>query len=321
MKYIYTIIIAVISLLGYGQDSHLSQFDAIGVTLNPGQTGMYKDADFKAGTQYRNQWGALSSKYATSVIAYDMPLNSRWGVGGYIVNDDETQTYNVFKFVVGGAYQIMEENNKHMLSVGLHAGIIYKNIKESELLFDNQWNDGNFDSDKSSGENIENLYKIMPEVNLGIYYKGINENQKINPYAGLAFYHVTNPRESFLGAKDSRLPLRYQLNVGAKYKIDDKLTLDPGIFGQYQRNIYEINAGLRAYYIINELVKVNAGAYYRINDAAIILLGISYKNVDFNMSYDINTSSLKQYTNGKGAFEFSIIFRGIRKKHNYTLLD
>ncbi len=309
-----------ISMGIYAQDSHLSQFDAIDIMLNPGQTGMYKNVDFKAATQYRNQWGSIASKYATSVIAYDMSINSRWGVGGYIINDDETQTYNVFKFVVGGAYQIMEENDKHMLSVGLQAGIIYKNVKESELLFDNQWNDGNFDSDKPSGENIENLYKIIPEVNLGISYKGINENQKINPYAGLAFYHITNPKESFLGSKDSRLPLRYQMNAGVKYKVDNKLIIDPGVFAQYQRNVYEINAGLKGYYKVNDIIRVNAGVYYRINDAAIILLGISYKNVDFNMSYDINTSSLKQYTNGKGAFEFSIIFKGIRKKHDYTLL-
>lgn len=320
MKYIYIILISAISFGVYAQDSHLTQFDALGVTLNPGQTGMFRDADFRAGTQYRNQWGALATKYSTSVIAYDMPLNSRWGVGGYMINDDATNAYNVFTFVVGGAYQIMETNDKHMLSVGLHAGIIYKNIKADKLIFDNQWVDDNFDGDQPSGEDFDNLYKLMPEVNLGVYYEGINKNQKINPYAGLAFFHVTNPKESFLGTKESRLPLRYQLNIGAKYKIDEKFTLDPGIYTQYQRNVYEINAGLRGFYTINEIVKVNAGAYYRINDAAIILLGLTYKNIDFNMSYDINTSSLKAYTNGKGAFEFSIVFRGSLKKPARGLL-
>jgi len=310
MKYLYIIIISIISLGLYAQDSHLTQFDALGLTLNPGQTGMYKDADFKAGTQYRNQWGALAKKYSTSVIGYDMPLNSRWGVGGYMVNDDASNTFNSFKFVIGGAYQIMETNDKHMLSVGLHAGIIYKSLKEGELLFDNQWINDNFDGDQPNGENIENLYRIMPEINLGVYYRSINNNQKINPYAGLAFFHITNPKESFLGSNESRLPLRYQLNVGTTYKINDKVTLDPGIFTQYQRNVYEINAGLRGYYSIDKQIRINAGAYYRINDAAIILLGLRYKNIDFNMSYDINTSSLKSYTNGKGAFEFSIVFNG-----------
>jgi hypothetical protein len=49
-------------------------------------------------------------------------------------------------------------------------------------------------------------------------------------------------------------------------------------------------------------------------------IGLGFKNIDFNMSYDINTSNLKQFTNGKGAFEFSIIFKGTIKNIANSLL-
>lgn len=322
MKHLYIILLTTIcfSFQLNAQDAHLSQFDALRTVLNPGETGMFKDADFRASAQYRNQWGALGSKYSTSSFSYDMPLNKRWGAGAYVLNDDASNAYNVFKFVLGGAYQIMEDNNEHMLSVGLQAGIIYKSFNENALLFDSQWSGENFDSDQASGENFEKYYKLMPEVNIGVYYESINKNQKIQPYGGLAFFHVTNPSESFLSTKQSRLPIRHQLNVGARYKIDDKITLDPGVYTQYQRNILELNAGLRGEYIINKTITGRAGVYYRVKDAFIILLGINYKNVDFNFSYDINTSSLKTYTNGKGAFEFSIVFRGTGLRHSLKTL-
>lgn len=326
MRYIYVVLVSMFSIGLFAQDAHLSQFDGMKIILNPAETGMFQNADFRAGTQYRNQWGAMATKYSTSAVGFDMPLvmgrtaDSRWGVGGYLINDDAAKAYNVFKFVVGGAYQITEPNPDYVISVGLHAGLIYKNIKDNKLVFDNQWSDGGFDNDMPTGENFENAYKLMPEVNLGVMYRDINKKHMFKPYAGLAFFHVTNPTESFLGTKESKLPLRYQFNGGVVYTINDKISLDPGVFFQYQRNVYEVNAGLRAYYRFNSLIKLVAGGYYRVNDAAIVLLGLSYKNIDFNMSYDINTSKLKQFTNGNGAFEFSLVFRGTMKKTFDALL-
>jgi type IX secretion system PorP/SprF family membrane protein len=314
MKNIYIILLVILSLQLSAQDAHLTQFDALRVVLNPAEAGMFKNADFRASAQYRNQWGALGSKYSTSSFAYDMALNKRWGVGAYVINDDASKAYNVFTLVVGGAYQIMEDNKEHMLSVGLQAGVIYKSFNQNDLIFDSQWAGDNFDSDQASGEVFDSYHKLMPEVNLGVYYQSINKHQQIRPYGGLAFFHVTNPRESFLGTKQSRLPIRHQLNAGAIYKIDDKISVDPGVYVQLQRNIYEINAGVRGTYVINKYITGRLGAYYRVKDAFIILLGVNYKNVDFNMSYDINTSSLKAYTNGKGALEFSIVFRGTNKR-------
>lgn len=310
MKFIYIIFISLFSLSLMGQDSHFSQFDALPMMLNPGQTGMYRDASYKAGTQYRNQWGSIGTKFSTSSIAYDMPVNDRWGVGGYILNDDASKAFNVFKVVIGGAYEITKENNQHLLTVGLHAGIMYKSLNVDKLTFDDQWSENNFDPDKPTSEQINNDYRVMPEVNLGVYYEMIDRNKKFKPYAGLAFFHVTHPNESFMDDADEKLPLRHQFNTGAKYKLNDQFTFDPGVFVQYQRNILEVNAGLRTYYSINRDVVINVGGYYRLDDAAIVLAGIRYKQIDFCMNYDITTSKLKQFTHGKGAFEFSIIYNG-----------
>jgi len=320
MKNIFLSLLIGLGIITFAQDPHLSQFDAVKIVLNPAETGMLKNSDFRAATQFRNQWGSLGSKYSTSLIAFDMPINERWGAGGYILDDDAAKAYNVFKFVGSGAYQISEPNERYKLMAGLQVGLMYKTLNSDKLVFDSQWDDGTFDSDLPSGEDFSKEYVLMPEVNIGISYIGIDFNNKLNPYGGLSIFHATNPKESFYGAKESRLPMRFQLNGGAIYKINDDIKLDPGVLAMMQGNIFEIVIGLKGYYKINKEIDVLAGGYYRLDDAAIVLAGLNYKNISFIMSYDINTSSLKQYTNGKGAFEFSLVFTGNMKKAVQSML-
>jgi hypothetical protein len=56
------------------------------------------------------------------------------------------------------------------------------------------------------------------------------------------------------------------------------------------------------------------GINYRWKDALVIQLGGKYDQHTFAFSYDINISGLNDYTNGRGAFEFSVILTGFKGK-------
>jgi hypothetical protein len=43
----------------------------------------------------------------------------------------------------------------------------------------------------------------------------------------------------------------------------------------------------------------------------IALFGVQVSNLDVNISYDFNISPLKTYTNNRGAFEISFIFKSL----------
>ncbi len=313
-----TVLMLGITLMSFSQDAHLSQFDMSPVWLNPAQTGMDKDMGFRASNQSRSQWGSITGKYVTSLLSYEMPMNARWGFGGYLIDDDAAKTYNVFKFVASGSYQITTDNDKHYLSTGLQIGMIYKNLNENRLLFNNQWYEGVFDSDLPTGEALDKYHVILPEVNLGIYYKFKNGVKKYKPYGGFTIFHATSPRENFTSGDKSYLPMRFQLNAGSKFFIDDQWTVEPIALYMRQRNVQEIYGGAKGYYSINDDIQILAGGYYRLQDAVTMLVGIQYKNLIFQSSYDLNISDLKTYTNGKGAFEFSIIF--LSKKTFFSAL-
>jgi hypothetical protein len=58
------------------------------------------------------------------------------------------------------------------------------------------------------------------------------------------------------------------------------------------------------------------GIYYRFKDAAIPMIGLGYKDFTFSFTYDATISSLKNYNNTRGAFEFSLIKQGIFGEYN-----
>lgn len=307
------IVFTILSINISAQDYHFSQFDALVPSYQPALTGMFDDYKYRAASQYRNQWRPLATKpFSTFGMSFDMPVNNRWGLGGYLVNYDGARVFNAFSFIVSGAYKVTDPNQKkHLLTTGLQAGIVYKNINNSDLLFENQYSNGEFNPSLPSNENFQRLSKLVPEFNFGVYYEWIDELNDYHPYVGVSVFHITSPKESLLSTEaDSRLPRRFMFNGGCKLDITKELEIDIKGMYQYQGKAREILFGSSGAYLIGESkTKVNLGLFYRVQDAAFIMTGISYEELTFNLSYDITTSGLSSYNNNQGALEFTLIYQ------------
>jgi len=58
------------------------------------------------------------------------------------------------------------------------------------------------------------------------------------------------------------------------------------------------------------------GLFYRPGDAFIPMVGFEWKMFKLMFTYDATTSSLKQYNNGRGAFEFALLRHGFYNEYN-----
>jgi type IX secretion system PorP/SprF family membrane protein len=311
------VIIILTNVSVKAQDAHLSQFDALPVLFSPALTGnLSAQNNIRAGAQFRSQWGALSSNITSVAFAVDAPLNERWGVGGYMINSQQSEYFNSFSLVLSGAYRVTAtDQNKHFISVGLQAGIILKALKDDELVFDSQYSNGNFDPDLPSGESFARSSKVLPEINMGIYYGFTDPAKKVHPYLGFSVFHATSPNESFFYSSESHLPRKWVLNTGCNIDITKEFYIEPKVLYMIQLNNNELVAGMNFNYSFKEpTIKVMAGAFYRSKDAVIVQAGINYKNLNFIMSYDINTSSLNAYSYKRGGLEFSIVANSIGEK-------
>lgn len=305
-------LVMIVPINSYGQDYHFSQFDAMAPTYQPGLTGMLNDYQYRGATQYRNQWRPLANKpFSTFAMSFDMPINERWGAGGYIVNYDGAKVFNAFNVVLSGAYQITDPGQKeHFLSTGIQMGIIYKNTNIADLLFESQYDEGQFNPALESNETFQRFSKLMPEFNMGAYYEWIDRNNQYHPYIGATIFHMTSPKESLLeNSSQSKLPRRYLLNGGCKFEVNREMKLDLKTMYQYQGKARELMFGLGgSYLLVEHNTDLKLGCYYRWKDAVSVVTGVNYEDLTFAISYDIITSGLKEFNGGMGALEFVLAY-------------
>ncbi|MFT5600687.1 MAG: type IX secretion system PorP/SprF family membrane protein [Flavobacteriales bacterium] len=307
-------LVITLPMAAFGQDYHFSQFDAMVPAYQPAKTGMFNDSKYRATTQYRNQWRPIATKpFTTFGMSYDMPINERWGVGGYIQNFDGARVFNAFNVVASGAYKITDPTqNKHLLTTGLQLGGVYKNINNLDLLFENQYDDGKLNPVIASNESFRRMSKLSPEVNLGVYYEWTDEVNDYHPYIGFTAFHLTSPKESILetGTSDARLPRRWLFHSGCKLDLTEEIDMDFKAMYQYQGKATELMLGFSGIYKLHEAkTDIHLGCYYRNRDAVIINTGLTYEELTFTIGYDITVSGLKEYNGGYGALEFGLTYR------------
>lgn len=294
-----------------GQDAHFSQYDASPSVTNPALTGMFDQAEFRMATNFRSQWGTLGSSFLTTALAYDMPYEERYGFGAHFINYDQGGVINAFTFGMSGAYNIVDPSADYMLTTGMQLGFVYKKINDADLLFDNQYGDGYFDSTLPSGEDFEKGGRIMPDVSLGVGYKSTDQRKIINPFANLAVYHVTTPDENILSSTRSEMPIRWSVNGGTLIELSEEFFLRPNASYQRQGSDQEVLFGVMSEYELDGTVfNLIGGLAHRLNDSGIIHLGLKHGFNMYRFSYDFNTSGLKEFTGRTGALEFSIVYYG-----------
>ncbi len=302
------------------QDFHLSQFDATPHYFNPALTGIYfgNKADYKIYSDYRTQWKSLGVKpFGTYYLAYDMPYK-KYGLGGYLIhNRNGNGGFNTINLMPCFAYQITDgKNSPHNLSVGAQLGIIYKNFDPNHFTFDSQFSadaPGGFDPNISNGEIWWKTSLLKIDANMGVFYKYQKEDWKAHPWAGFSVYHMPRPNQSMTKLVKDKLPMRWVMEAGADYQINDNINLTPMLLYMMQAKAHEINIGAICFYHLKDTkYDIIGGVSCRIKDAIILQTGLKYEEHIFTLSYDINTSYLSNYTGGRGAFEFSISLTGFK---------
>lgn len=302
-----------------GQDFHLTQYREAAQYQNPALTAVYhnlysREGDYRMVFDVRSQWKAVGAKPFTSMFAsYDQKID-RFGVGGYIINNRSSSgSVNVIHAMASGNYHIIERGQPHMLTVGVNLGLFNKNFNPDKFTYDNQYSvtAGGFDPSLNNGEAFQKTSKYNLDVGMGIYYKLIEEGQDVKPYAGLSVLHMNMPNESFYGDKQ-RLPMRWVAQFGIEYVVSENFSMDPTFQYMYQHEAHDFIMGTDLYYKLDDLYSLVGGVGYRWKDAALFQLGIKHGRNLIKVSYDLNTSLLKSYSGGRGAFEITLVLTGIK---------
>jgi len=300
MKGEIIILLLFFSGISLSQDIHFSQNFANRIYSNPAKVGQISENDYRLSFQRKSQWQEVSVPFSTFSTSFEnRNIFNNINIGLEFFNDksgDSKLTHNQLNLALSKNYKILKVNT---FSVGAVVGVGQKTIDYTNLIFEEE--------EAFLSDNF-----LFPDIGIGIDYK-TNPYEILSFNIGISMYHINQANISFNDDENATLPIKNNIDVGVSYKYSETIQLNSEVIISNQSVQKEILVGVRPEIKLNEITLFPL-AFYRINDATILGFGLQKDNIQANISYDINTSDLKQASNNKGGFEFSLVYIWKKKK-------
>lgn len=296
----------------FAQDIHFSQFDQAMLWQNSAQVGAF-NGQFRFAANQRNQWRSVTTPYQTfGFSAEAKELNAKlWSfglnAGSDVAGDSRFRTSQV---QLHAAHSLYKPNDSLEIRGGGSFGITSRGFDPSALVYDSQWNGMSFDPSLSNNETYSTTARIYPSVGLAVCIQ--KQENKLRWNAGYSLNNITRPKQSFKDNNAVVLDMRHTLQASARIPINQMFEMEGVSLFQLQGKMKELVLGSRAYCKLPSEIwenqRVFAGIHGRFRDAAWFELGAEYNEWRVGLSYDLNTSSLRTASTGKGGLEFSIVY-------------
>jgi len=270
----------------------------------------------------------------------DTKLDKNMLGGGVMILKDKAGDggLGLLKLMLSGAYhKKLDADARMTLSLGLQGGVVQRSIDMSKLIFPDQTRlDGRgFDPTIPTMEQPYNRSVFYPDFSAGIRWEytslgALQKNLKIKSAvatglppilathpeykfeAGLALHHLNRPPVSFTGDNGNKIRQKLVFHTYSEFFVNDFLNISQTFLFMKRGPANQFNAGIELEYVVNNLpsnkISFFAGPYFRFSDALIIVSGFHYRDWRFGVSYDVNISTLKPLTGGRGGLEFSLIY-------------
>ncbi len=323
MRKVYSsLLVSILCFSAFAQDIHFSQYYASPLTLNPALTANINGV-FRMAANYRNQWFTIPTlnsiaPYQTYQYSFDMPIlreklgNDGFGFGGMFYGDKAGDgALATYCGLVSVAYhKAVDRYGRARVSLGIQAGVVSKQIKINNLIFENQLDNFGWNPSLFNGEtNFNNKNILYPDVNVGALWSHAPKDI-FRYYFGFAANHVSRPRESFLGDSRNRLDIRYVAHGGMEIftNRDYSFSISPTFLFMVQSNAQQYNFGIGLNYWASDNVAIFGGGWYRVKDAVILNAGVEFYNLRIGLSYDVNHSNLRTASRAQGGVEVSAVY-------------
>ncbi|MBX2925574.1 MAG: PorP/SprF family type IX secretion system membrane protein [Chitinophagaceae bacterium] len=318
-KILYLLLAMTVCVSTYAQDPHFSQFFASPLTLNPAYTGKF-DGTFRVAGNYRNQWPTINNAYTTATASVDfnilqnrIPEFDTWGIGIMGMNDQSGNKIlnNNFISLSTAYHKALDENGYHTVTVGFQGTYANKRLDISKADFEDELTALGFTGvTQEVFNNNNNVAVNYFDVNAGLLYSG-STNGENNFYLGVSSYHVSRPKESFMGGNFILNP-RVTIHGGGYAPISRITSFHGSFIHQRQAGATETVVGGAFDFNLNDdadmPANLYAGLWYRFGDAFIPYVGIEFAGLRLGYTYDVNNSSLSTASQRRGGNEISLIF-------------
>ncbi len=308
------------------QDIHFSQFFEAPLWRNPSLAGIFT-GDVRVQAVYRDQWNNVTNAYRTGSVNAEikMPVGNvnDFVTAGLQVLYDRAGTIGLATTHLLPAlnyHKSLSAEKSSYLSLGFMGGWVQRRFDPSKVTTNTQYEGGGL------GENFLHTQYSYLDGSVGMSYNSnLNTNPNDNYYIGAAYHHFNRPKNSFYRNATIELQPKWVFSGGLRLGVTDyayiTIMADHTRQGSYKETVaggmYGIKLGDDP---DNPRYTIHAGTFLRWDDALIPVLKLDYTPYSVAFSYDANISKLKPSTYGRGGFEISITYTGVRKEKGEYLL-
>jgi type IX secretion system PorP/SprF family membrane protein len=326
MKKLYTLLIlfSCFSQILKAQDPHFSQFFEAPLYRNPSLAGLFA-GDIRAQGVYRSQWGSVTTPFVDGSFnfEYKQPIgnsNDFITTGLQLLYDragtTALTTTQVFPAI--NYHKALSGDKSKYLSLGFMGGYVGKSIDQSKIITDNNYTGG------STGETFNNTNYHYFDGSVGMSYNSyLGDNENNSFFVGLALHHLNRPQNAFYQNMSMELKPKWVASGGLKMASGEESYITFQADYSQQGDYTEIIGGMMysykmGYDLDNPDYVLHVGGFLRVKDAFIPVVKLDYKPFSVAFSYDVNTSSLRTASQGRGGAEISISYAGFMDRDNST---
>ncbi len=321
-KTIFIIVAIFIATITHAQDPSFSQFFASPLNINPALTGNI-NADWRAISNFRNQWIGPASPYVTGTASYDRKLFQKkypgmeegniFGAGVMLMYDRAmagvvNSTYASMN--VSYKIKLTDGKLKHRLGAGFGANYGHRRIDFGGIDFEEQFTGYGFNTNLPTGESSLSNMKPYISVNSGLIYSITSEFSNFD--VGVSAFHVNRPRQTFLKDDKQNLAIRKVVHGNFETFLSESLVLNANAIWQQQSSAeyFSFGAALGYYLPTEQNLMLNLGVWYWSGNAIVPYVGLAWEDYQVGMSYDVTTSKLNRANDKPNTWELSLIIRG-----------
>jgi hypothetical protein len=196
------------------------------------------------------------------------------------------------------------------VGLGISGNYGQRRLDYSQLSFGEQFTNGGYDINLPNGESA--LMNMKPFFSLSTGFLYSYQSEYLNIQAGLAGFHLNNPKQTFINDPNQIIPKRFVIHLNSEYILSNSLMLYINTAFQKQSSQQYLNIGGATGIDISNGSRQSilyTGAWLRNGDAFYPYLGLKLGTIQMGLSHDITISKQNRRAEIPRSFEISLLFK------------
>lgn len=329
MKKALLLISCLFTLPAFCQEGQFSQYFASGALMNPAFPGTLNTVNFN--TNYKRSGSPENENYIELMQgSFNYPLRritteeeyfGSVGITFFRESRGFQGTYRQQKIMGNFSYVLnLSELRNQVLVFGIQAAYVQQDFSGDGYRWGSQFNqylDDGYDG-SLAGEGIAFDPLWYPAINFGVLYTTYdNEDHRIRDYsfsAGLSADNMNRPKIGSIDDYDAKKAMLYKAFAVFQFPLGARFYGHPSTYILNSNGSTQLNLGMYVSTFVSSSrsnlgVELQTGAWYRLNDSFIGLVGLKIEQIRLGFSIDLNASDqgINEQLEGKvSAYEISL---------------